>query len=179
MVVNDDVNESELENKFYKQKLSDYERKIEELERQYGIQQNELQLFKKMANNGLNKNKEENNQQILTQLDQMEKKQKSFEETYKNRIEELVQQNASLKKENEKAKSQFSSNQLNVENDLAKLSIENESLKRQVKEMTTKLMNSKNENKDLDEIKRKISQIESEKEKVESELLKTKVFWNY
>jgi len=163
------------ENRELKEKIAEYENKIDELERQIGIQQNEIQLMKKMANSSIAKNKEDSNQQMMAQIEQMEKKQKGLEDTYKKRIEELIKQNTDMKRELEQAKSNMSSSQFDTENELAKLSLENESLKRQMKDMSGKLLNVKYDNKEVEEMRRKLVQIEADKDRLDAELVKAKV----
>jgi len=165
------------ENRELKEKIAEYENKIDELERQIGIQQNEIQLMKKMANSSIAKNKEDSNQQMMAQIEQMEKKQKGLEDTYKKRIEELIKQNTDMKRELEQAKSNMSSSQFDTENELAKLSLENESLKRQMKDMSGKLLNVKYDNKEVEEMRRKLVQIEADKDRLDAELVKAKMGW--
>jgi len=170
-----EFSETEMENTALKAKIEEYEAKVDELEKQLGIQANELQLIKKM-NNSRAKNNEESSQ-FMAQIEQMEKKQKGLEESYKKRIEELTQKNADLKKELGQTKNNMNTSQYDTENELAKLSIENESLKKQIKDMNGKLLNSKYDNKEVEDLRKKLNIIESEKEKLDAELYKAKMGW--
>ena len=163
-----DQEQLELENQMLKTKLEQSEEKIDDLERKLGIQLKELEIMKKMRN-------KEDNKETLAQVEQMEKKQKGLEETYKKRIEDLTKQNGELKKELEQTKSNLSSSQLDTENELARLGLENESLKKQLKESSGKLLNAKYENKEMEELRRKLVQYENEKEKLDAELMRSKV----
>jgi len=170
-----EFSETEMENTALKAKIEEYEAKVDELEKQLGIQANELQLIKKM-NNSRAKNNEESSQ-FMAQIEQMEKKQKGLEESYKKRIEELTQKNADLKKELGQTKNNMNTSQYDTENELGKLSIENESLKKQIKDMNGKLLNSKYDNKEVEDLRKKLNIIESEKEKLDAELYKAKMGW--
>lgn len=164
----------EAEKRMFQQSIEEKEERITDLEKQLVFQAKEMDLMKKL-NNGMTKSKEENAQQTLPQIEQMEKKQKALEDTYKKRIDELTKQNGELKKELEQVKSKLSTSQFDTDNELAKLSIENETLKRSMKEANAKLLNVKYDNKEVEEMRRKLVRLEADKEKLDSELAKAKV----
>jgi chromosome segregation ATPase len=89
----------------------------------------------------------------------------------------LTKQNSELKRDLEQGKSVLSSSRFDTENELAKLSIENENLKRQMKDASGKLLNVKYDNKEVEDMRKRLVQLENEKEKLDSELVRAKMGW--
>ena len=154
----------------FKRNVAEKDQKIEELEKQISIQKEEIKLIKMNSTKGKG-----DDGSVMNQIEQMEKKQKSLEDTYKKRIEELTKQNSDIKKQLDHSKNAINTSQFDTENELAKLGIENENLKRQVKELGSRSTSSKHDNKEADELRKKLSRLETEKEKADAELVKAKV----
>ena len=115
------------------------------------------------------------------QIQELQEKFGSSEEKYRTQIEELKKENSRLQSDLESARQQPVP-ELNsrVEEELAQLSLENETLKKQVKDLTSQVNNSKiskaNQfSKENEELKGRVKELQKSLQKVEDELAEIRV----
>lgn len=115
------------------------------------------------------------------QIQELQEKFRSSEEKYRTQIEELKKENSRLQSDLESARQQPVP-ELNsrVEEELAQLSLENETLKKQVKDLTSQVNNSKiskaNQfSKENEELKGRVKELQKSLQKVEDELAEIRI----
>ena len=148
---------------------------MEDLEAQVISYETEIESLKKL--NRISMNDQEEVRKVKEQLQIIEKKNKTLEEGHKKRVEELSKQNADTKKELEHVKGLMNSKQVENENTLAHVSMENDKLKRQVKEFNAKFLTMQYEGNELEHLRETVKELKARNEYLESENGQLKVYY--
>ena len=117
--------------------------------------------------------------QSSVQINELQDKLRLSETNSRVEFQDLKDENERLKRELSLAQNSSKAQQ-DVENELGQLSMENDSLKKQVRDLNTKLANSavtaeSQNNKELEEFRKKIKELRGDLRKAEDDLTKTKV----
>lgn len=115
---------------------------------------------------------------FLDTIDEVDDKHKKIEESYKKKIEELLRELSQARSEAGKTVNSNMGKKYETDSEIAIMSLENESLKKQMKELTAKIASKKEDNKE-GEYKAKILELEDERVVLENQISKLKVSGKY
>ncbi len=113
--------------------------------------------------------------ELKEHTESLESSYKSREEALEKKIEELIKQNSTTKKELEHEKDALSFKLLESENNLISMNLENEKLKKQIKELNAKLLTKQHESNEMQQLKEKVQELGLENNKLEKQLSNVKV----
>ena len=142
--------------------------RISELEAANNNLKNEVELYKKKNPNAA----DANIQRYQKQIEEMEHKHKKVVEDYQKRVNDLENDLASLKK----SRPIDSSSSITVnEDEIAKLSLENESLRKQLKDYQSGKNVARLSDTHIEDLRNQILDLETDKKKLENEVSKLRV----
>jgi len=153
--------------------IQEREQKVEDLETLSRSYTSEIEALKRVTK--ANSHDEDEIRSLKEEISILQRQNKSLEESYKKRIEELSKQNSELKRELENAKSELSTKDIENENTVAKIGLENDRLKKQVKELNAKILTMQYEGNEVVHLRERIEELKSRIEQTETELSQAKM----
>ena len=153
--------------------MQEREQKVEDLESLSRSYTSEIEALKRVSK--ANAHDEDEIRSLKEEIAILQRQNKSLEESYKKRIEELSKQNSELKRELENAKSILSTKDIENENTVAKIGLENDKLKKQVKELNAKILTMQYEGNEVVHLRERIDELKNRNDNIDNELSQAKV----
>jgi len=153
--------------------MQEREQKVDDLETLSRSYTSEIEALKRVSK--ANAHDEEEIRLLKEEISILQRQNKSLEESYKKRIEELSKQNSEIKRELENAKSILSTKDIENENTVAKIGLENDKLKKQVKELNAKILTMQYEGNEIVHLRERIEELKNRNDNSENELSQAKM----
>lgn len=153
--------------------MQEREQKVDDLETLSRSYTSEIEALKRVSK--ANAHDEEEIRLLKEEISILQRQNKSLEESYKKRIEELSKQNSEIKRELENAKSILSTKDIENENTVAKIGLENDKLKKQVKELNAKILTMQYEGNETVHLRERIEELKNRNDNSENELSQAKM----
>jgi len=171
------IEELQISLQHLKEGMQEKDQKIEDLEVLIRSYESEIELLKKV--NKASSNEKEDINAFKEQIETLEVRNRKTEESYKKRVDELIKQNSDAKRELEYVKGLLSDKERESENTMAQIGMENEKMKRQIKELNAKILTMQYDNNESRLLKDRIEELQIRNETVETQLSDAKVYFAY
>ena len=113
---------------------------------------------------------------LKEQVETLEVRNRKVEESYKKRVDELIKQNGETKRELEYVKDLLSTKERDSENTIAQMGMENEKMKRQIKELNARILTMQYDSNETQHLKERVEELQTRNETIEAQLSDAKVY---
>jgi len=113
---------------------------------------------------------------LKEQVETLEVRNRKVEESYKKRVDELIKQNGETKRELEYVKDLLSTKERDSENTIAQMGMENEKMKRQIKELNARILTMQYDSNETQHLKERVEDLQTRNETIEAQLSDAKVY---
>jgi len=113
---------------------------------------------------------------LKEQVETLEVRNRKVEESYKKRVDELIKQNGDTKRELEYVKDLLSTKERDSENTIAQMGMENEKMKRQIKELNARILTMQYDSNETQHLKERVEELQTRNETIEAQLSDAKVY---